>query len=295
MRSPEGAFFTELYVRLEGEDIVARQMISGMTITPEGKVNLVLQIDPQKKHDLDTIKNQTEQAVSALAGVSSVAVVFTAHQAAQQRPAHVSQKIALPNIKHIVAIASGKGGVGKSTTAVNLAAAFLQKGLRVGILDADIYGPSLPRLLGVNGKPEAREDKKMIPHTRYGLKVMSMGFLIPEDAPMIWRGPMVHSAITQLFRDVDWGDLDVLVVDLPPGTGDAQLTMVQSVDLSGAVIVSTPQDIALIDARKGLAMFQKVGVPVLGIIENMSYFLCPMAARGTRRKNSRYLFWARFP
>ena len=151
----------------------------------------------------------------------------------------------------------------------------MQKGLKVGLLDADIYGPSLPRMMAITGKPLVREDKKMIPHERYGMAVMSMGFLIPEDAPMIWRGPMVHSAITQLFRDVDWGERDILVVDLPPGTGDAQLTMVQSVALAGAVIVSTPQDIALLDARKGLAMFQKTDVPVLGIIENMSYFQCP--------------------
>jgi ATP-binding protein involved in chromosome partitioning len=187
----------------------------------------------------------------------------------------VTQKIVLPNVKYVVAVASGKGGVGKSTTSVNLAAALMQKGLKVGVLDADIYGPSIPRMMAVAGKPQAREDKKLIPHQRYGMAVMSMGFLIAEETPMIWRGPMVHSAITQLFRDVDWGELDVLVVDLPPGTGDAQLTMAQSAPLSGAVIVSTPQDIALIDARKGLAMFQKVDVPVLGIVENMSTFICP--------------------
>ena len=266
-------------VLFNGENIVARGMIGGVTITPMesgAKVSIILQIDPQKKADMDSLKQQAEQAVASVAGVSSVSVILTAHQETPQgRQPHVPQKIALPLVKYIVAVASGKGGVGKSTTAVNLAAALVQKGLKVGLLDADIYGPSIPRMLAVTGKPQAREDKKLIPHERYGMAVMSMGFLIPEDAPMIWRGPMVHSAITQLFRDVDWGERDILVVDLPPGTGDAQLTMVQSVALAGAVIVSTPQDIALLDARKGLAMFQKTDVPVLGIIENMSYFQCP--------------------
>ncbi|MGB9151704.1 MAG: Mrp/NBP35 family ATP-binding protein [Alphaproteobacteria bacterium] len=279
-------------VKYNGEDIVTRSMITGITLTPEGqgtKVSVILQIERaadqshpnQKVADIDSLKQQAEHAIAAVAGVSSVAILLTAHQTAQpQRQPHVPQKLSLPNVKYIVAVASGKGGVGKSTTSVNLAAALVQKGLKVGLLDADIYGPSIPRMLGISGKPPANEDKKLIPHERYGMAVMSMGFLIAEDAPMIWRGPMVHSAITQLFRDVDWGARDILVVDLPPGTGDAQLTMSQSVPLSGVVIVSTPQDIALLDARKGLAMFQKVEVPVLGIIENMSYFQCPHC--GTR-------------
>ncbi|MGE4060471.1 MAG: Mrp/NBP35 family ATP-binding protein [Sphingomonadales bacterium] len=180
----------------------------------------------------------------------------------------------VPGIDAIIAVASGKGGVGKSTTAVNLALGLLANGLRVGLLDADIYGPSVPRLLGIRGRPQA-VGRTLSPMEGYGLKVMSMGFLVEEDTPMIWRGPMVISALTQMLREVAWGDLDVLVVDMPPGTGDAQLTMAQQVPLAGAVIVSTPQDLALIDARKGLAMFQKVDVPVLGIVENMSYFLCP--------------------
>ncbi len=171
-------------------------------------------------------------------------------------------------------MASGKGGVGKSTTSVNLALGLQAHGLSVGILDADIYGPSMPRLLGISSKPTA-EGRILSPLEGYGLKVMSMGFLVEEDAPMIWRGPMVISALTQMLREVAWGELDVLVVDMPPGTGDAQLTMAQQVPLAGAVIVSTPQDIALVDARKGLNMFRKVNVPILGIIENMSYFLCP--------------------
>jgi len=181
----------------------------------------------------------------------------------------------VPGIRSIVAVASGKGGVGKSTTAVNLALGLLANDLRVGILDADIYGPSMPRLLGITGKPEIANGRTLKPMQKYGLKVMSMGFLVGEETPMIWRGPMVVSALTQMLREVEWGELDVLVVDMPPGTGDAQLTMAQQVPLAGAVIVSTPQDLALIDARKGLNMFRKVDVPVLGIVENMSYFVAP--------------------
>ena len=175
----------------------------------------------------------------------------------------------------MVAVASGKGGVGKSTTSVNLALALARRGQRVGLLDADIYGPSQPRMLGITGKPRSSDGKKLMPMENYGVRVMSMGFLVDEDAPMIWRGPMVQSAIQQMLTDVEWGELDFLVVDLPPGTGDAQLTIAQRVPLAGAVIVSTPQDIALLDARKALNMFRKVDVPVLGIVENMSYFLCP--------------------
>ncbi len=175
----------------------------------------------------------------------------------------------------IIAVASGKGGVGKSTTAVNLALALAAIGRTVGVLDADIYGPSMPRMLGISGKPRMADAKRLEPMSNYGIKCMSIGFLVAEDTPMIWRGPMVMSALQQMLRDVDWGTLDVMVVDMPPGTGDAQLTMAQQVPLAGAVIVSTPQDIALLDARKGLNMFRKVDVPVLGIVENMSYFLCP--------------------
>jgi ATP-binding protein involved in chromosome partitioning len=184
-------------------------------------------------------------------------------------------KALVPGVKSIVAVASGKGGVGKSTVAVNLALAFAANGLKVGLLDADIYGPSMPRMMGIAGKPTSRDGRALEPMRNYGIKCMSMGFLVPEETPMIWRGPMVMSAIQQMLRDVAWGELDLLVVDLPPGTGDAQLTMAQQVPLSGAVIISTPQDIALLDARKGLNMFRKVDVPVLGFIENMSYFLCP--------------------
>jgi ATP-binding protein involved in chromosome partitioning len=181
----------------------------------------------------------------------------------------------IPGVRSIVAVASGKGGVGKSTVTTNLALGLARLGLKVGVLDADIYGPSQPRMLGISGRPTSPDGKRLNPMENYGIKCMSMGFLVAEDTPMIWRGPMVQSALQQMLRDVEWGELDILVVDMPPGTGDAQLTMAQQVPLTGAVIVSTPQDIALLDARKGLNMFRKVDVPVLGIVENMSVFVCP--------------------
>jgi len=192
-----------------------------------------------------------------------------------------SQAAGIPGVQHVIAVASGKGGVGKSTTSCNLALGFAAIGLKAGILDADIYGPSQPKLFGLRGKPRLMEGRKLEPMERFGVKVMSIGFLIEEDLATIWRGPMVISAITQMLRGVAWGDLDILVVDLPPGTGDAQLTMAQQTPLAGAVIVSTPQDIALIDARRGIAMFQKVNVPLLGVIENMSGFCCPACNRLT--------------
>ena len=199
---------------------------------------------------------------------------MSATHAAPQVPA-TSKIAALPGIKHVVAVASGKGGVGKSTTSCNLALGFAALGLKVGILDADIYGPSQPKLFGLRGKPRLVGPRMLEPLERFGVKVMSIGFLVEEDNAMVWRGPMVISAITQMLREVAWGELDILVVDLPPGTGDAQLTMSQQTPLSGAVIVSTPQDIALIDARRGIEMFKKVNVPLLGLIENMSSFCCP--------------------
>ncbi len=273
------------------QDIVSLGMVSGVQLR-EGHVGFAIEVDPQRGPKLEPLRKAAERAVERLDGVLSVTAVLTAEAkpppggAAPAQPparghAHAPHggaaggKALVPGVKSIVAVASGKGGVGKSTVAVNLALAFAANGLKVGLLDADIYGPSMPRMMGIAGKPSSRDGQRLEPMQNYGIKCMSMGFLVPEETPMIWRGPMVMSAIQQMLRDVEWGELDILVVDLPPGTGDAQLTMAQQVPLSGAVIVSTPQDIALLDARKGLNMFRKVDVPVLGIVENMSYFLCP--------------------
>jgi ATP-binding protein involved in chromosome partitioning len=221
---------------------------------------------------MEVVARQAQETLGRVPGVANATVVLTAHRpepaAAPGRP-----KL-LPGVKHVVAIASGKGGVGKSTSAVNLAVALAQAGHRVGLLDADVYGPSLPRMLGVAAKPELVEGR-MLPLKAWGLLAMSIGLLVDQDTAMIWRGPMVMSALEQMMGQVAWGDLDILIVDMPPGTGDAQLTMAQRVSLSGAVIVSTPQDVALIDARRGVRMFEKVMVPVLGVIENMSFFACP--------------------
>jgi ATP-binding protein involved in chromosome partitioning len=269
----------------QGRDVVALGMVSGVVVR-EGNVGFALEVDPDEAAAKEPLRAACEAAVMALPGVTSVTAVLTAERAPGGGPragaaprspppqGHDSRG-GLPGIAAIVAVASGKGGVGKSTTSVNLALALATLGQRVGLLDADIYGPSQPRMLGITGKPRSPDGKKLLPMENYGVRVMSMGFLVDEDAPMIWRGPMVQSALQQMLGDVLWGELDVLVVDLPPGTGDAQLTMAQRVPLAGAVIVSTPQDIALLDARKALNMFRKVDVPVLGIVENMSYFLCP--------------------
>ncbi|MEO5362717.1 MAG: iron-sulfur cluster carrier protein ApbC, partial [Magnetococcus sp. DMHC-8] len=221
----------------------------------------------------EQLKQQATAVVAALPGVTDVQVRLTARVRTTPQQ---GKSTLLPGVKNILAVASGKGGVGKSTTAVNLAIALVQSGATVGILDADIYGPSLPRLLHITDKPAQPEEKgKLQPAVAYGMKVMSMGFFMEEETPVVWRGPMVGMAVEQLLRDVEWGELDYLVVDLPPGTGDAQLTLTQKVPLTGVIIVSTPQDVALADVKKGINMFKKVDVPILGIIENMSYFLCP--------------------
>jgi ATP-binding protein involved in chromosome partitioning len=266
-------------------------------VVSDDKVFFSITVDAAAVKAWEPVRKSAEDAVRALPGVQSALVALTAERAAgapargpqpahvaqqPQRPAHPADKVqpGVPGVDAVIAVASGKGGVGKSTTAVNLALGLRDLGLKVGILDADIYGPSLPKLLAIKEKPQTIGGTRLKPISRYGLTVMSIGFLIDEETPMIWRGPMVMSAITQMLREVEWGTLDVMVVDMPPGTGDAQLTMAQQVPLKGAVIVSTPQDLALIDARRGIAMFKRVNVPVLGVVENMSYFLCPQC--GTR-------------
>jgi ATP-binding protein involved in chromosome partitioning len=295
---------------LEG-NIVDLGMVSDVLIK-DGRAYFSITVPPSRADELEPLRQAAEKVVSGVPGITGVSAVLTAetkgggrmpesqrvqaaragqganhaghnhgsgghsHAAPAAAPSGGAAKTAagIAGIKHLIAVASGKGGVGKSTTAVNLALGFQAIGLRAGILDADIYGPSQPRLLGLTGRPQAGPDKKLNPMQAYGLQAMSMGFLVDEDTPIVWRGPMVVSALTQMLREVAWRDLDVLVIDMPPGTGDVQLTMAQQVPLAGAIIVSTPQDLALIDARKGLNMFRKVDVPVLGIIENMSFFLC---------------------
>ncbi len=274
---------------LEG-DIVSLGLVSDVFVS-DGRVAFSITVPAERAQELEPLRQAAERVVKEADGVENAMVALTAERAAGQGPKtspapparrpqkakeeQAGAKPGVPGIRHIVAVASGKGGVGKSTTTANLALAMAANGLKVGVLDADIYGPSVPRLFNVSGRPEPVEGRVMKPLEGYGIKVMSMGFMVEEETPMIWRGPMVISALTQMLREVAWGDLDVLVVDMPPGTGDAQLTMAQQVPLAGAVIVSTPQDLALIDARKGLNMFKRVDVPVLGIVENMSFFLCP--------------------
>jgi ATP-binding protein involved in chromosome partitioning len=297
-------------------DVVSLGMISGVTIRGSN-IGFMIEVEPERGPRLEPLRKKAEGAVLAIPGVTSVTAVLTAEKApgasaplppgrspgapqgappeaphgadvrAARRQAQAGgigsgHKLPLPEIKSVIAVASGKGGVGKSTIATNLAVALARQGHAVGLLDADIYGPSQPRMMGIAGRPTTTADgKRLKPMESFGVKCMSIGFLVKEDTPMIWRGPMVIGALEQLLRDVDWGPLDVLVVDMPPGTGDAQLTMAQRVPLAGAVIVSTPQDIALLDARKGIGMFRKVEVPILGIVENMSTFVCPNCGHET--------------
>ncbi|NTJ41482.1 Mrp/NBP35 family ATP-binding protein [Agrobacterium larrymoorei] len=271
-------------------DIVSLRMVSEIFIS-DGKAFFSLTVPAEKANEMEPLRLAAEKAALGVPGITAAMVALTADRkpgpasappppkpAAAAPAGHAGQpraKAGVPGIGAIIAVASGKGGVGKSTTAVNLALGLQSLGLKVGILDADIYGPSLPRLLKLSGRPEQGEGRVIMPMENYGLKVMSMGFLVDEEAAMIWRGPMVQSALMQMLREVAWGELDVLVLDMPPGTGDAQLTIAQQVPLAGAVIVSTPQDLALIDARKGITMFRKVEVPLLGVVENMSYFIAP--------------------
>jgi ATP-binding protein involved in chromosome partitioning len=285
-----------------GVALTNANVLSAISAT-DGKVFFSINVDAAEARAWESIRAEAEAAVRAMPGVTTVMVALTAERKAGAAPppppqpsrgspgvqpvhAHkpppqggaqspMARQSEIPGVAAVIAVASGKGGVGKSTTALNLALGLRDLGLKVGLLDADIYGPSVPRLTGLHEKPELDGERKMIPLKRFGLAIMSIGFLVEEETAMIWRGPMVMSAVTQMLRDVAWGTLDVLVVDMPPGTGDAQLTLAQNVPLKGAVIVSTPQDLSLIDARRGLAMFKKVNVPVLGIVENMSYFQCP--------------------
>lgn len=283
-----------------GVALTAAGVLSEIAINGD-KVFFSISVEAEEINAWEEVRVNAQAAVRAIPGVSAVMVALTAERmpgsaaaglpprseqgipnvSTRRSPQHpasgspMARQADIPGVAAVVAVASGKGGVGKSTTALNLALGLRDSGLRVGLLDADIYGPSIPRLTGIREKPQLTDDKKIVPIERFGLAIMSVGFLIEEESAVIWRGPMVTSAIRQMLRDVAWGRLDVLIVDMPPGTGDAQLTLAQNVPLKGAVIVSTPQDLSLIDARRGLAMFRKVSVPVLGIIENMSFFQCP--------------------
>ena len=309
--SPSKEQVVERLRRVKGPDMQSNIVDLGLVseiLLKDGRISFSITVPAERAAELEPLRQAAEKIVREMEGVQGVIAVLTAEKprgaadnrrraagrtGGGKRPGEGGARqergggsrsgsrrrrrhgIQVAGIKHMIAVASGKGGVGKSTTAVNLALGLQAIGLKTGILDADIYGPSQPRLLGLTGRPEVARGNTLRPMQAYGLKAMSMGFLVDEGTPIIWRGPMVVSALTQMLRDVDWGELDVLVIDMPPGTGDVQLTMAQQVPLSGAIIVSTPQDLALIDARKGLNMFRKVDVPVLGIIENMSYFVCP--------------------
>ncbi|WP_372085230.1 P-loop NTPase [Tistrella mobilis] len=290
-----------------GRDVVASGRISGLTVDEAGIARIMVETTPDRAAATEPLRREIEKAAAGVTGVTRAAAVLTAERAPGRGPGQAPRGGAghshghshapagsatagsptgpaagqrpsapvVPGVTAIIAVASGKGGVGKSTLAVNLALALQARGLKTGILDADVYGPSIPRMLGLQGRPDSPDGKRITPKIGWGLKAMSIGLMVEEDTPLIWRGPMIQGALDQFLRETDWAPLDVLVLDMPPGTGDVQLSIAQRVPLAGAVIVSTPQDIALLDARKGLAMFRKVEVPILGLVENMSWFTCP--------------------
>ena len=268
----------------QGSDIVALNLVTAIQIK-DTNISFALQVPPHRGPAMEPVRRAAEQVALQIEGVTSATVMVTAHatnetiQAPEEPPTLSREKILESKVRRFVAVASGKGGVGKSTTAANLAVALQLEGLRVGLLDADVYGPSQPRMLGVSGRPAAAGGDMVKPLENYGVKLMSMGLLVPDDTAMIWRGPMVQSALTQMLDAVAWGVLDVIIIDLPPGTGDIQISLAQQVNLAGAIVVSTPQDIALLDVVKALTMFEKAEVPVLGMIQNMAFWQCPDCGR----------------
>ena len=268
----------------QSKDIVSLGLVSNVNIK-DSNVRVTLEVPVHRGSAMEPIRKLAQEKILKIKGVTSATVVVTAHENKNKSTISLTdkddtiEKIIESKVKRFVAVGSGKGGVGKSTTSVNLAIALKLEGYSVGLLDADVYGPSLPRMLGVSGRPASVGGDMVAPLQNFGISLMSMGLLVPDDTAMIWRGPMVQSALTQMLNSVAWGDLDVIVIDLPPGTGDIQISLAQQVNLAGAVIVSTPQDIALLDVVKALTMFQKANVPILGMIENMSYWSCPDCGR----------------
>ena len=264
---------------VSGQDLVSAGSIRALTVDG-GTVRFVIEIDPARADAMEPARAEAEAAVKALDGVDSVSAVMTAHKATAPPELNIGRRAEaqgpqkIPGIERIVAIASGKGGVGKSTVAANLAAAFAAEGRRAGLLDADVYGPSQPRMLGVSGRPASPDGKTILPMRNHGVTMMSIGLMTREDEAVVWRGPMLMGALQQMMSQVQWGALDVLVVDLPPGTGDVPMTLAQTAEVTGAIVVSTPQDVALLDARKGVDMFRKMSTPILGMIENMSFHVC---------------------